>query len=141
MALSFSFSSFAKVEACFRPAALLNGLVDHYWLKTDTKTAGMGSKTLTDFANGAQIGDQFEAPFITKVFIVDHSNQHASFCIEKKDIDEDCVNEELDIGKPLGRFGLLNNCQTFVRGILHKCLTPEAREKQRQAENEDLYKG
>jgi hypothetical protein len=37
------------------------------------------------------------------------------------DIDEDCVNRELAIGRSLGRFGFFNNCQTLVFSVTKKC--------------------
>lgn len=38
-------------------------------------------------------------------------------------INEACVNKQLQIGKPLGRFGPTNNCQTFVQETLDQCST------------------
>lgn len=118
MLLCFSGVSFAKVENCQRRAQILKGIVQHHWIKTDTKSAGMGSG-LSD----EQIGDTFEAPYTTHVFVIDHSNQSAEKCEEIKEIDEDCVNAELDVGKSLGRFSLVNNCQFFVFDVLKKCST------------------
>jgi hypothetical protein len=111
-------NSFGAVENCHRKAKILNGLVNHHWLKTDTKTAGMGSGQ-----SSTLIGDRIEAPYATLVYVVDHSEYIAKSCVEVKDIDEDCVNEELDLGKPLGSFSLLNNCQSFVEIVLKKCST------------------
>ncbi len=115
--LIFSNTSYSKVEECYRKAQIIKGLVTHHWLKTDTKIAGMGSG---ETAN-EQIGDKFEAPYSTHVFIVDHSDQIAESCKEITYADEDCVNAELDLGKPLGHFSLGNNCQTFVSKVLRKC--------------------
>ncbi len=117
--LSYSFTSFSKVEDCHRRAQILHGLVEHHWIKTDTKIAGMGSGQITD----KQIGDKFEAPYATLVFIIDHSNQVAETCKEILNIDEDCVNAELDFGKPLGHFSLINNCQSFVSNVFRRCST------------------
>lgn len=113
----YTCNTHAVVFDCSRKAQIMGGAVNHHWLKTDTKNAGMGS------GNDGLIGDHFEAPYATHVFVIDHSNQTAEKCKEIKDIDEDCVNEQLDIGKPLGRFNLINNCQTFVSGILKECKT------------------
>jgi hypothetical protein len=111
---------FAKIEVCQRPAKIAFGLVDHYWLKTDTITAGMGSGR----AYKKYIGDEMETAF-TAVYIVDHSDQPAKKCTEKTNHDEQCVNNELQIGKPLGRFTPINHCLSFVRKVLKKCETPE----------------
>ncbi len=116
--LGFSISSFAMVEDCYRKAQIMGGIVNHHWIKTDTKIAGMGSGI-----SEGQIGDRFEAPYTTHVFVIDHSDQVAKICKEIKDVDEDCVNAELDVGKALGRFSLINNCQTYVSSVLRKCST------------------
>lgn len=115
-----SFQAFAKIEVCQRPAKIAFGLVDHYWLRTDTITAGMGSAR----AYNAYIGDEMEAPF-TAVYIVDHTEQPAQKCSEKINHIEECVNNELRIGTPLGRFTPINHCLSFVRKVLRKCETPE----------------
>lgn len=128
--LSLSFSCFAVVENCHRTAEIMGGIVNHHWLKTDTKIAGMGSGVVEGL-----IGDRFEAPYATLVYIIDHSLQEAKSCKEIKDIDEDCVNAELDIGKPLGRFNLFNNCQSFVTRVLKKCST----KANDPYENRELY--
>lgn len=118
--LGFSINSFAVVQNCYRKAQIMGGVVNHHWIKTDTKTAGMGSGNSQE-----QIGDRFEAPYTTHVFVIDHSDQEALNCKEIKDVDEDCVNAQLDIGKPLGRFNLINNCQTYVSSVLKRCSTKE----------------
>lgn len=115
-----STSAFAKIELCQRRAQIAWGIFDHYWLKTDTITAGMGSNSVYT----EQIGDQRERPF-TKVFVVDHSSQIPRKCTEYTNHDEACVNKELEIGKPLGRFTPTNQCLSFVKRILRKCETAE----------------
>ena len=109
------FPANASVEICHRKAQIAFGLVSHYWLKTDTVVAGMGSGR-----SAVQIGDEFEGPG-TKVFVIDHTDQIAETCEETVNHIEDCVNEELEVGKSLGRFTPVNNCQTFVRSVLKKC--------------------
>lgn len=112
-------SAFAKVEICYRKAQIVSGLVNHFWLKTDTRNAGMGSGLVQ-----GNIGDQYEGPF-TKVFVIDHSDQIAEVCTESNNYDEQCLDEELEIGRSLGRFSPFNNCQTFTKKVLKKCETPE----------------
>lgn len=115
-----STSAFAKIELCQRRAEIAYGIFDHYWLKTDTITAGMGSGNVYTEA----IGKQRERPF-TKVFIVDHSTQVPRKCTEYTNHDEACVNKELEIGKPIGRFTPTNQCLSFVKRVLRKCETAE----------------
>lgn len=112
-------TAFAKVEICHRKAQIAFGLVDHYWLKTDAKNAGMGSGKAV-----GQIGDQFEGPG-TKVYVIDHSGQIAESCEESTNHIEECLNAELEEGKSLGRFSPINNCQTYVKSVLKRCETPE----------------
>jgi hypothetical protein len=116
-------NALAEVNICHRKAKIMLGLVDHYWISTDTVTAGMGSKYGADI----QIGNKFEPPFI-KVFVVDQSTQMADKCQVNDDVDEKCVDEELQVGKYLGRFSPINNCQSYVAHVLHKCTRPEVRQ-------------
>jgi hypothetical protein len=118
--LLISVQAFGKIEVCQRPAKIAFGLVEHYWLRTDTIVAGMGSAR----AYKKYIGDEMEAAFI-KVFIVDHRDQPSKKCKEYTNHDEQCVNNELIIGKPLGRFTPMNQCLSFVKNVLKKCETPE----------------
>jgi hypothetical protein len=115
-------TAYAKVEICHRKAQIAFGLVDHYWLKTDLKNAGMGSGK-----SEGQIGDKFEGPG-TKVFVIDHTNQIPEACKESNDHIEECINQELEEGKYLGRFTPINNCQSYVKKVLKKCETPEFKE-------------
>ncbi len=112
--LSGSFA-YARVEICFRKAQIINGLVNHYWIRTDYISAGMGSGLVE------KIGDRLELPFVTKVFVVDHSAEIPDRCEVVEDIDEDCINSHLKLGRSLGRFSLRNNCQTFVKKLLRRC--------------------
>lgn len=110
----------AAVEICHRRAKIAFGLVDHYWIKTDLRNAGMGSGLVVNEG----IGDRFEPPF-TKVFVIDHSDQVPEKCEIDENHDEDCLNEELEVGRSLGRFSPINNCQTFVHQALKRCEKPE----------------
>jgi RHS repeat-associated protein len=104
------------VQRCCRPAALARGKVDHCWLKTDTKSAGMNSTPSCRIA-----GNNYEFLWITKVYVSDHSCDTATTCETLHDIDEQCVNRELEVGKPLGRFGFTNNCQMYAADVIRKC--------------------
>ncbi|MEK6538360.1 MAG: RHS repeat-associated core domain-containing protein, partial [Nitrospirota bacterium] len=96
-------------------------LVDHHWIKTDTKEAGMGPVGGGEEGGMTPIGDPTE--------ITDHSKPHSrssepgSTCEEVKGVDEDKVNKELEIGKPLGPWGLHNNCRSFVDDVLRRSRT------------------
>ena len=105
-----------KVQLCCRPAQSVRGAVDHCWIKTDTKTAGMNSSPQCRIA-----GEDYETLYVTKVFVSDHSCDIAKSCKPIDNVDEDCVNKQLAIGTPLGRFSTWNNCQTFAQEVFSKC--------------------
>jgi hypothetical protein len=108
-----------KVLRCKRPAQILGGIVDHHWLKTDTKEAGQGE------ARGGVPGAEKPSQLFPQTAITDHpdeSTKPGSSCEEIKCIDEACVNNELEIGKPLGKWSpLSNDCQVTASWILAKC--------------------
>jgi hypothetical protein len=56
-------------------------------------------------------------------------------------VDEDCVNAELDLGKPLGHFSLINNCQTFVSRVIKRCLISKLKPKEIKEEVETEVTG
>ena len=105
------------VQRCCRKAQVAFGLVSHCYLKTDTKTAGMNAGPRCSLAgNGGS-----DMPWITKTYVSDHSCEVGGTCQTMPDVDEDCVNKELEIGRYLGRFGVTNNCQSFAIQTLSKC--------------------
>lgn len=107
-----------KIQQCCRKAEIAGGIGDHCWLKTDTITAGMASSPQCR----AGVGDNYEPPYLTKVYISDHRCEQGECVDIPWDVDEECVNRELKIGKQLGRFDLvMNNCQTFANTVLNKC--------------------
>jgi len=111
-----------EVQLCRAPALILGGIVDHYWIKTDTKEAGMG-------AAGENPGDQYEPPYVTEVEITDHKGQsetrEGASCRVVPNVDEEKLNELLEIGKPLGRFGLFNTCGRFTVDVLNQSRTTQ----------------
>ena len=107
-----------RVQRCCRSAQILRGKVDHCWFTTDTRAAGMNSTPECRIA-----GDDYEPPYTTPVVVSDHSCDKPDFCEDVENIDEDCVNEELGIGKSLGRFGPTNNCRTFMIQVIDRCTT------------------
>ncbi len=106
------------VQICSAPANIASGFLDHQWIKTDSIEAGMGG----DVQNP---GEEYESLFVTKVKVTDHSGQsearEGASC-EVVEADEDKVNKQLQLGKPLGRFSPSNNCQTFVRQVLNNAV-------------------
>ena len=103
-----------EVKICCRPADILGGVVDHCWVTTDTKSGGMGT--------GPQSRPGQEYDYVgTKVEITDHSNDTPTYCLPQRNVSEQCVNKELEIGKPLGRFLPFNQCQSFAYGAVNKC--------------------
>jgi hypothetical protein len=111
------------VQFCCRKAEMAGGLISHCWIRTSQKNAGMASNPQCR----ANVGDNYEAPFITKVYISDHSCEVPERCTDVPahwNVDEACVNRELQIGKELGRFSPCNNCQTFATHLVFSCAKP-----------------
>jgi len=114
----------SPVERCSRVAdpPLGNLGVEHQWLRTDSKEAGMGP------ANGevpgvesGRISDNL--PY-TDTRINDHTGEGdkpGSHCEPVNNVDAECVNEELEIGKELGAWSAWNNCNTFANEVLENC--------------------
>jgi RHS repeat-associated protein len=89
--------------------------IDHWWLKTDTTEAGMGGTKGN--VPGNQSGDMPGDP----VEVVNHagrSKQEGSSCKVVPNVDEKKVNEQLELGRKLGRWGPTNQCQSFVKDVL-----------------------
>jgi RHS repeat-associated protein len=102
------------VEVCSQPA-FGSMPVDHQWLKTDTREAGMGGTrgNVPGNQSGDRPGD--------RVQVTDHSGrstQAGASCRKVDGVDENKINALLEIGRPLGRWGPTNQCQSFVRQTL-----------------------
>ncbi len=105
------------VQLCSRPAEIAAGLIDHYWVNTATKTAGMGGNP------NIAPGQEYEG-WGMKVQLNDHSNDTPTQCTEQKNVDADCVNRKLTIGMPLGRFTPpVNQCQSYAYSVINSCRT------------------
>jgi RHS repeat-associated protein len=117
------------VYLCHRPVQLVGvfsflnnypNLVTHTWLMTNTVEAGLGR------AQGTVPGQNAPAdlPGI-KVAVVDHTGESKApnaSCSEIPNEDEDCVDKELRLGTPEGRFVPgVNDCGTFASRVLNKC--------------------
>ncbi|MBD8515303.1 RHS repeat-associated core domain-containing protein [Photobacterium sp. CAU 1568] len=106
-----------KVQICSQPAFGW-APVDHQWIKTDTKEAGMGPVG-GDGNAGNESGDLPGDP----VGVTDHTGRHkqkAASCEDVDNVDENKVNELLEIGKGLGRWGPTNQCQSFVQDVINQ---------------------
>jgi hypothetical protein len=105
------------VEMRCRPADIAAGLVNHCWLKTDTTEAGMNEQTSCSRAGNDASGWPFQP-----VVVSDHSCDKPTIVTPLPNVNESCVNSELQLGKPLGRFvPPFNSCQTFTQDVIQKC--------------------
>lgn len=106
-----------EVNIRCRPAQIAGGLIDHCWVTTDTKSGGMGANP------NILPGQQYEG-YGMPVQIIDHSRDIPTRSTKMNNVNEQCVNDELEIGKPLGRFlPPFNQCQSFAYGTVNKCRT------------------
>lgn len=104
-----------KVQVCCRPAEIAKGMIDHCWIQTDTKSAGMGANP------NVAPGNEYEG-YGMSVQVIDHSRDKPMQCTVQNSVDEKCVNDELQIGKGIGRFTPpFNHCQSFAYGVVSKC--------------------
>jgi hypothetical protein len=57
-----------------------------------------------------------------RVVVSDHRCDKPTIVTLLPNLNESCVNNELRIGKPLGRFAPpFNSCQTFTQDVIDKC--------------------
>lgn len=64
----------------------------------------------------------------TQTEVVDHSDEQGPevTCIVLQNVDEDCVNEMIEPGRPTGRWiPGANDCWSFVRLVISQCRTDE----------------
>jgi RHS repeat-associated protein len=107
------------VQLCKQPAFGISwSPINHYWIKTDTKEAGMGPTKSNCGNAGNEFGDMPGDP----VQICDHSKRDktASTCETISDVDEEKVNKQLEIGKSLGHWWPWNQCQSFTDDVLNQ---------------------
>jgi uncharacterized protein RhaS with RHS repeats len=104
------------VFLCRQPAfGFRHNPIDHQWIKTDSAEAGMGGTRGN--APGIDSGDMPGDP----VQVTDHagrSKQPGASCQKIEGVDENKVNAALVIGRPLGRWGPTNQCQSFANDTL-----------------------
>ncbi|MFT0214055.1 RHS repeat-associated core domain-containing protein, partial [Pseudomonas sp. F1_0610] len=89
----------------------------HAWIKTDEKEAGMGGDCDVPAQGCADV------PY-SRVHIKDHTGEHKAHnasCQIVDNVDEGCVNELLQIDEPLGRWTIINQCQSFADSVIRRC--------------------
>lgn len=88
----------------------------HNWLKTDSTEVGMGAACVVGQGCSDRPGD--------KTYTKDHrgqSSEPGASCTPVPDVDEQCVNRELQLGRYLGRWHPMNQCQSFAQEVIEKC--------------------
>jgi RHS repeat-associated protein len=117
-----------EVLLCSQPAQISGmGWVDHQWIRTDTVEAGMGGTRGNVLGN--QSGDMPGDP----VQVTDHRDRHkqpGASCKTVDNVDEARVNAQLEIGRPLGRWGPTNQCQSFTAQLLWNASTVDLQVEQ-----------
>jgi len=104
-----------EVQVCCRPAQIAGGIIDHCWIKTDTIEAGMGADP------DVLPGQQYEG-YGMRTQVIDHTRDKPTKCTTFNNINEQCVNDKLKIGTPLGPFlPPVNQCQNFAYGTVLGC--------------------
>ena len=105
-----------EVHLCSQPALGFMP-VDHQWIKTDSVEAGMGPSNGDGANAGNNSGDMPGDP----VEITDHSSRDmtGASCEIVTGVDENKVNQQLQIGQPLGRWLPWNQCQSFASRVLN----------------------
>ena len=91
---------------------------NHTWIKTDTKEAGMGGNCPIPGQGCADV------PYVTEVKIKDHSGQSdqpGASCLLMRNVDEQCVNNALTLGRDLGIWNGFNQCQSFAWSLVTRC--------------------
>ena len=115
------------VYVCGEGAFGQSFLPDHQWIKTDTIEAGMGG------ADGREPGNESGDYPGMRVEVTDHTGRSLKegvTCKKIGGVDEDRVNEQLQLGRSLGRWWPTNQCRSFVNSVIQKSRTKEYRRNQ-----------
>lgn len=105
----------------------------HCFIKTDTIEAGLGP------ANGGPLP---ACPLGVPTAITSHSGQSqqaGTTCTEIIDADEECVNNQLPIGKRMGRWTPNRNCNTFADDVLDRCTPCKVKPPSKPADSGKRY--
>jgi RHS repeat-associated protein len=87
----------------------------HCFIKTDTVEAGMGP---------ANNGPLPACPIGVDTAIVAHTGQSTdpgTSCREIPWVDQNCVNQQLELGRRTGRWTPFNQCNSFTRDVFNTC--------------------
>lgn len=121
-----------EVQRCCAKAEIAFGLVSHCWLKTAKNEAGLGNKGIvTCRGGGGMPGEAANASGGINTQVVDHSScsTRNPRCEPVKDVSEPCVDQQIataanGLGRKRGPWiPILNDCQSFVAGVLSMCST------------------
>lgn len=93
---------------------------NHTWVKTDTAERGMGGDCAVPGQGCADV------PYVTEVKVIDHTGQSGqadAACQKMNNVDEQCVNAGLQLGKELGTWNGFNQCQSYAWSLVTGCRT------------------
>lgn len=65
----------------------------------------------------------FHSPQLKLLTMLANRRQRGQLASQKKDVDEDCVNKKLALGRATGRWSPYNQCQSFVQDVIRECST------------------
>lgn len=90
---------------------------EHWWLQTTRKSVGMGPTEGSLPGHGESLPKSWDTKFL------DHSEEKPTSCTPvTKPVDEDCVDRELQVGAPTGKWiPVVNDCHTVVTRVVDKC--------------------
>lgn len=112
-----------QVYLCGEPAFGLPIGPEHRWIRTSTKEAGMGPPN----RSGASVGNDSNDRYGDPVIILNHEGRSADSprarCQEVKGVDEAKVDDQLELGDPLGNWTYDNQCRTFTTRVLWNART------------------
>lgn len=63
-------------------------------------------------------------PIGVETAVVNHSGQSkeaGTHCVVVPNVDEECVNKLIEIGRPTGRWSPINQCNSFADDVLTRC--------------------
>jgi RHS repeat-associated protein len=108
-----------EVKVCCRPAEIANGKLDHCWVRTDVQDVGLGGNP------GVLPGAEYELPYVTDTYVIDHSDDTPTSCETMNNVDEDCVDYILleELGTYQGKFSTYMNCQAYSYSVVNRCRT------------------
>ncbi|MBV2091801.1 MAG: hypothetical protein KUF72_13040, partial [Candidatus Thiodiazotropha sp. (ex Ctena orbiculata)] len=73
-----------SVQVCCRSAQIAMGLVEHCWVRTESKDVGLGGNP--DLVPG----EAYESPYATETYVIDHSQDAPEYCTTMNNVNESC---------------------------------------------------